>query len=358
MLGDHCWQCGQPVKGLVRQFSTIIGDFLDSVFDLDARVPRTLGPLLLRPGYLSLQYFEGHRVRYVSPVRLFVFLCIASFFILKLSFDPQTEFKKDDIEKAMTVAEVEAARDVRTTALRKAMANVQHERTRKELENTLKMTEEDAAERIEWLQKREQALAMNLPVPPEPSEASVIKFGTDEPWDPVKNPLTFEPLPDWANGLINSWIGKAQKNIQRIQEEPSLLKDAVMENLPQTFIVLLPLFALLLKLVYLFKRRLYMEHLIVALHGHAFLCVAMLLLAGLEVAANWLGEASPFTTVCRVLEGLVWVWIPVYLWLSQKRVYGQGWLMTTLKFAVVGFCYSILLVIGVTASILISVVTL
>ena len=38
--------------------------------------------------------------------------------------------------------------------------------------------------------------------------------------------------------------------------------------------VLIPLFALLLKLFYVFRRRLYMEHLIVALHSHAFLFLA------------------------------------------------------------------------------------
>src|SRR5690606_8140241 len=45
LLGDHCYACGQPVKGLVRHFSSIVGDVLDSVFEWDARTPRTLCPL-------------------------------------------------------------------------------------------------------------------------------------------------------------------------------------------------------------------------------------------------------------------------------------------------------------------------
>ena len=45
----------------------------------------------------------------------------------------------------------------------------------------------------------------------------------------------------------------------------------------------MPLFALLLKIFYIFKRRLYMEHLIVALHSHSFIFLSLLLitLAGL-----------------------------------------------------------------------------
>src|SRR5690606_7455946 len=68
MQGDFCYRCCQPVRGLVRHFSSIVGDFFDTVFELDSRMARTLGPLLIRPGWLTLRYFEGQRVRYVSPV--------------------------------------------------------------------------------------------------------------------------------------------------------------------------------------------------------------------------------------------------------------------------------------------------
>jgi hypothetical protein len=40
----------------------------------------------------------------------------------------------------------------------------------------------------------------------------------------------------------------------------------------------------------------------------------------------------------------------------QKRIYGQGWIMTTLKYLVLGLCYSILLSFGVAATILASLV--
>src|SRR5688572_3448157 len=113
LLGEHCYACGQPTKGLVRHFSSIIGDFLDSVFNFDTRTLRTLGPLLVKPGYLSNEYFHGHRVRYVSPVRLFFFLCISAFFALQLTVD--TDFggivRNESLSRAETVAEAEATRD-------------------------------------------------------------------------------------------------------------------------------------------------------------------------------------------------------------------------------------------------------
>ena len=78
LLGPHCYACGQPVEGLVRPLGSLLGDVLDSVFDFDARIPRTLLPLFTKPGFLTTEYFAGRQVRYVTPVRLFFFLAIIS----------------------------------------------------------------------------------------------------------------------------------------------------------------------------------------------------------------------------------------------------------------------------------------
>src|SRR5690606_38078825 len=85
LLGEHCYACGQPVKGLVRHFSSLVGDLLDSVLHWAARRPRTLCPLSTLPGYRADEYLAGRRVRYVSPVRLFFFLAIITFFIAQLT---------------------------------------------------------------------------------------------------------------------------------------------------------------------------------------------------------------------------------------------------------------------------------
>ena len=96
--------------------------------------------------------------------------------------------------------------------------------------------------------------------------------------------------------------------------------------------------------MYLFRRRLYVEHLIVALHSHAFLFLCLLLgvlfqllSVMLEPHAAWL--AAPLGWLIAVL----WIWAPIYLLVMQKRVYRQGWPMTVLKYLVTGWCYCWLL---------------
>ena len=356
LYGAHCYACGQPVKGLVRHFSSILGDFFDSVLNFDARVPRTLWPLFARPGYLSCEYFEGHRVRYVSPVRLFVFLSIVTFFVaqLTLSFggDAIQLGRQDGIARAMTVAEVEQLRA-------KALADIAQARRETGrapgagagLAGAAEAVKAAADARIDVLR---EAQAKGEP-PPKAGPTLTIDGG--KPWDAEKNPIAISWLPRFANTWLNAQVGRAQKNIARMQEDPDLFKDAILGAIPSTLFVLLPVFALMLKVAYAFRRRLYMEHLIVALHSHAFLCLALLGLCLLTMLERGVASApGALRSVFNLLEAGLWTWMPVYLLLMQKRVYGQGWAMTLLKYSVLGFCYVILLSIGAVMTVFASLV--
>lgn len=369
LLGEHCYACGQPTEGLVRHFSSIIGDFLDSVLGLDSRIVRTIGPLLTRPGYLSSEYFAGRRVRYVSPVRLFVFLSLLAFFAAQLSFNINVNQAQDDAEQtaaegkaagisgAMTVAEVERTRDAALAEL----ANARRETSSVPgvalaLETAEGALREEAQQRIAQLSEAE---AKGLPAPTEDEEDIHVQlFGEDDNWDAESNPVKLDWLPDAGNARLNDMVGRAMDNSRRIRRDPNLLKDAFLKTVPTTLFVLLPLFALMLKLAYVFKKRLYMEHLIVALHSHSFLCAAMLLALVLDALSTWSEPVGWLSGTLGWLEVALLVWMPLYLLLMQKRVYGQGWPMTLLKYGVLGTGYLFLVSLGAAASLMVSLVNL
>ncbi len=399
LLGEHCFACGQPTKGLVRHFSSILGDFFDSVFNLDTRTFRTLGPLLVKPGYLSLEYFNGHRVRYVSPVRLFFFLCIAAMFAVSLTmdFDPGANPYRntDAITSADTVAEVEAARKAALdglTAARDAIPDTPGARVGMDI--AIDTVKDEAERRIEWLNARDAAIRAGTPIPsfdadeeeetdtdatpasaepdasstatddeakPEKRRRRQVNVGrfqfNDRAWHEKTNPLTLDWLPPRGNEMLNALIGRAQGNMEQIEKKPRLLVEAFFGALPQTLFVLLPLFALLLKIMYLFKRRLYMEHLIVALHSHAFLCGALLVLVGLGVLRDQLVDGF-FYGLLGWMEVALGVWMPLYLLIMQKRVYRQGWIMTLIKFCILGTCYLVMLSLGAAVNLAVSLVAM
>jgi len=115
---------------------------------------------------------------------------------------------------------------------------------------------------------------------------------------------------------------------------------------------------MLLKIFYIFKRRLYMEHLMVALHSHSFIFLALLLLTLIGLLRSWAATAAPW------LEGLLGLaifvlawWIPIYLLIMQKRVYKQGWFFTIFKYLTIGVCYTIMVTLGILVALAISVAT-
>lgn len=353
LLGPHCYRCGQPVNGLVRQFTSIIGDFLDSVLNIDARILHTLGPLFAKPGYLSCEYFAGRRVRYVSPVRLFVSLSILTFFVaqLTINFGSGLPFNDDDaITSATTPAQVASVRGESLRDLTVARDNIPA---------TVPGARAGVEKSIAAINKRADARLAELRGAsargePPPAAKPNIQF-SDKPWDQKTNPLVIQWLPGFANAWVNVQIGHADKNVARMQEDPSSFWHALLSAIPSTLFVLLPVFALMLKLLYLFKRRLYMEHLIVALHSHAFLCMTLLLVF-LTIAMQQQVPPGGWNVLFGWMIGLLFAWMPVYLWLMQKRVYGQGWLMTSLKYSLLGFSYIMLLSFGAVFTVLATLV--
>jgi hypothetical protein len=379
LYGEYCYQCGQPVKGLIRHLSGVLGDVFDTLLNIDSRVIRTLPALYFKPGFLSREYFAGRRVRYVTPFRLMFFLCLIAFFVMQVSFDnisfaPKVQTSSGAFADAHTVAEVNAQEQRMLRKLDAEEANpALPQVARAGLEVARAGVRRSAAARLKELQ-REEGMPSHASVSPAPAATALAKaspapasafsgnaprreedksddiYINDSVWDPVHHPVHIA----WLPGFVNAWLATAE---QRMHDNVLALKNGTPEQkrevvkrmfagvfslLPQTMFVLLPLFAVILKVFYVFKRRLYMEHLIVALHSHAFIFLSLLVLFALA-ALKSLSSSAWLDVPADLLTAAAWIWLFLYLYLMQKRVYMQGWILTTLKYWCVGICYTVLL---------------
>ncbi len=104
------------------------------------------------------------------------------------------------------------------------------------------------------------------------------------------------------------------------------------DDLPRLMFVLLPMFALLLKIVYV--RRLYFDHLIFSLHLHSAAYVILTMILPLEELANQ-------HIFLMILQVVLFVYLLAYFIIAMRRVYQAGWLAIALKSAVVLFGYII-----------------
>ncbi len=185
--------------------------------------------------------------------------------------------------------------------------------------------------------------ALAAAIHPETEELAdeMLLFGRD--WNSNTDPVRVAWLSAGLNARLNHTLQHMRNNMEDMKKDPGRLLAGFFSVLPQTLFVLMPLFAVLLKVCYLFKRRLYMEHLLVALHSHAFIFMSVLVILGLGLLGA-LAEGRPWLSASLGwLTVLAWVWLFLYLLLMQKRVYGQGWIMTLIKYGVVGISYSVIL---------------
>ncbi len=84
-----CPTCGQETHDKIVTFKSFIADFLGDYFTFDSKIFRSVIPLFTNPGFLTNEYLAGKRVKYILPLRLYIFISIV--FFLLLSMESATE---------------------------------------------------------------------------------------------------------------------------------------------------------------------------------------------------------------------------------------------------------------------------
>lgn len=86
LRGRYCAHCGQ--KRFIesdRRFGHLLAAFLASATDLDGRFWRSVGALLFQPGRIARDYIDGARLRWMSPISLFLLANLVFFLMPALT---------------------------------------------------------------------------------------------------------------------------------------------------------------------------------------------------------------------------------------------------------------------------------
>jgi hypothetical protein len=314
MRGQYCAVCGQRAQSRLISLWELIRDAFGDLFELDSRLWQTLVPLLLRPGKLTYDYLQGRRARFMPPFRMYLVLSLLFFVVaffdpredLSLLFEPQPEVENGD-----AVSEAEARKQ----------------------EILRELTDEGVI------------VGDELPEDVELHKGLNIQIGNTETDENCKvDPADLEDMPAWLQRRLTP------ERLQQICERTQIdggraFLDKLVDNIPAALIVLLPLMAFVLKALYPLSRRYYVEHLLFFVHFHAFFFLVLSLQILLMRVSSWLSipEAIPILAVVAAS-----FYIPVYLFVAMRRVYGQGRFVTFLKFILLFVAY----LFGFTATML------
>ena len=178
------------------------------------------------------------------------------------------------------------------------------------------------------------------------------EYKTAREYDSVQHTL---PADDRDNWLKRMWNRKAFSLKEKYGKDPEraikTFADALLHKLPYLLFVSLPLFALLLKLLYIrSKKVLYAGHTIFSIHQYIFSFILIFFIMIFDL----LQKSTGFGAFGIISALLMIVW-PVHLYISMKKFYGQGWLKTILKMILLNLFGLVIIVVLFIVFILFSV---
>jgi hypothetical protein len=81
LTGSFCAECGQRAIPPYPTISELASDAFNEVSGWDGRFARTLRTLIRRPGELTREFMAGRRVRFISPIRVYLVASLVYFLV-------------------------------------------------------------------------------------------------------------------------------------------------------------------------------------------------------------------------------------------------------------------------------------
>ena len=291
VTGRFCSVCGQENIETHQTFGHLAGHFVSDIFHFDGKFFSTAKYLLFKPGFLTLEYVRGRRASYLDPVKMYVFVS-AVFFLFFLSvYKPDVDMNSP-LKKEYSAAEVMAMlqsdlKEMQQAEKEKAVpgfAETALGKKKEELERDIATLQKDSSRKKEIFNRQEG-----------PTFFGKRTAYSEKEYDSLQLKLPAQQRDGWFSRKL------AIRNIQltdKYNDNPDTFMNGLLENMfhhfPQLLFVSLPLFALVLQVLYVRRKQFtYANHLIYTGHLYSALFVflfVMLLLLNAEPVAylGWL----------------------------------------------------------------------
>jgi hypothetical protein len=289
----YCPHCGQVDKHVDPSLHDLIHELTHEFLHLDGKIVLTLKALILSPGRLTAEYLAGRRARYIGPVRLY--LTFSLIFFLLLAYAPgERKNKSHRAEPNVPAEKARGTEKSNTTA------------GPKEIASSSDKTEQSGAE-----------ANIELDLAGKQQDANVEGAVNEE----LKK-----------NGAEKTLVGKfVSKIVTKASKHGEEVKHQYLTNLSRVMFVMVPLFAVGLRLAYRNRKRRYPSFVYFSIHFHSFVffVLTLYLVAVLTRVPAVQGPAA--TTVL--------LWMHIYLFMALRRVFGGSKRNTIIRMIALGAFY-------------------
>ncbi|CAA9294088.1 MAG: hypothetical protein AVDCRST_MAG56-5804 [uncultured Cytophagales bacterium] len=316
---NFCPRCSQHNSDKLTSFWRLVVEVISDLFSYDSRFAKTIFPFLFKPGFLTNEYVAGRRVRYMHPLRLYVFVSLLYFSVFSVVVGRSVKDESDAADVTLNRVQADSVR----AQLRRNLKG--------ELSDT-DMAKVDSALRVVAKAKDPGLINMHLNDDDDEEDHDdgdgelnrylrlINTKGITE--NQVLDSLRWER--NWRN------LFKARQGIRLANLKKNEFIEFFMGKISLMMFAMLPFVALFMKLLYVRRRRYYMEHLTFMLHIHAF----TFLVLALALLYNYYADSDHAGWWATLL-------ILVYITVAFRQVYRQGWFRTLSKMFILFMSYSI-----------------
>ena len=340
VFGRYCHVCGQENIEPRETAWHLVVHFFNDITHFEGKFSKAIRYLLFRPGFLPAEYARGRRMSYMNPVRMYVFTS-AFFFIIFFSL-----FKIDDSAVAVSYAKLEErfrGSDVKfdvdfvsgnIKVGKKVVGNLNRmDQLNEPLIDSLiraKAIQKDSLQVMDSTVKKKSPNLFGF----------TDKLASPEKYDSIQKTLPEDERDGWITSLFNRKVAYIN---QKYGKTPGLamarISDVFLHKLPTIFFVSLPMFALILSLLYIRRRKQFnfVDHAIFSIYYYIFCFLIMLI----YFAMSKLGDTTGWSIFIWI-EIALFLWLFIYLYKAMRNYYMQRRAKTIIKYFLLNFIFFII----------------
>lgn len=267
----YCPHCGQKSNEELT-ISVLFYNTIHNYFSVDARFFKSFIPLLFKPGYLAQKFIEGKRLLYLHPAQLYLFVSVIFFFMFSFIEREQARSLDDSLSKTLN------------------------------------------SEKLNEVIAQDSTLVKNIP---KNSKSVKYDFSGTKLDSLVKNnapdSIVFKEMGlKSSDGAFKRRFYAQALKFYKSRKGGSILQ-TFYDTIPIAMFFLLPIFALILKLLYR-KHGRYAHHLVFSFYFFSFLFTAFSII----LVINFIYDMPDWFDFLIILSTFM------YLFLALKRFYNQG----------------------------------
>jgi len=274
LIDKYCHHCGQINTTKKLSLKDVFGEFFSNVLSYDSRLRQSISALLLKPGLISREYIKGKRRKYVNPFRFYLSISII-YFVLSGFLDSAYKSFSRGLSEGLT--------EETQTENKFKKSSPEANKNKDSLKNAIDYSINSKDTKTYYTEKELDSMSL--------MQSFVTRFDMYEAHLKKTNELEADIALDslkHTKNQYNQYLYKRAIKLKNTNKNPEELVSFIINNFPLVIFFFLPVFGLVIWLLYFRQPFTYMEHLVFVFHMQTLFFI----LSGVKLLINFISDSE------------------------------------------------------------------